>query len=73
MSELTMDQQIEVVKSKQILENGVVVSNIIELVVNVITKVAGKDIADSVDGNTINRNILSNLVARKLKDKVLGE
>jgi len=72
MSDLTMDQQTEIVKTNKVIENGVVISNIIEMTVNIVSKVAGKNIADSVNGNTLNRNVLSNLVATRIKNKVMG-
>lgn len=73
MSDLTLDQQVDITRATKVLDNAKVTSNIIEVVVGVVSKVAGKDISDTISGNTINRNLLSNLVAKKLKDKVLGD
>ena len=71
MSELTVQQQENVIKTTKIADNSIVLSNVVELATSVIIKIAGKDIADSVGNQSLNRNILSNLVANRIKEKVL--
>ena len=71
MSELTVQQQENVIKTNKIADNSIVLSNVVELATSVIIKIAGKDIADSVGNQSLNRNMLSNLVANRIKEKVL--
>ncbi|NTW91664.1 MAG: hypothetical protein HGA35_07030 [Erysipelotrichaceae bacterium] len=71
MSDLTVAEQEDVIKTTKIADNAVVLSNVVELATSVIIKIAGKDIADSVGKQSLNRNMLSNLVANRIKEKVL--
>lgn len=71
MSDLTVEQQQTVIKNKRIFENAVSISNIVELATSVIVRIAGKDIADTIDTQSVNRSILSNLVANRIKEKIL--
>ena len=71
MSELTVQEQENVIKTTKIADNSIVLSNVVELATSVIIKIAGKDIADSVGNQSLNRNMLSNLVANRIKEKVL--
>lgn len=73
MSDLTVEEQENQVKIKKIVDNGIVLSNIVELGTSVIIKIAGKDIADSINNQSVNRNVLSNLVANRLKEKILSK
>lgn len=71
MSDLTVQEQEDVIKTTKIADNSIVLSNVVELATSVIIKIAGKDIADSVGNQSLNRNMLSNLVANRIKEKVL--
>ncbi len=71
MSDLTVQEQEDIIKTTKIADNAVVLSNVVELATSVIIKIAGKDIADSVGNQSLNRNMLSNLVANRIKEKVL--
>lgn len=71
MNTLTVQEQEDVIKTTKIADNAVVLSNVVELATSVIIKIAGKDIADSVGKQSLNRNMLSNLVANRIKEKVL--
>lgn len=73
MSDLTLDEQQSIARNKRILENAITVSNVTELTVSVILKVAGKDIADSIDKHSLNRAVLTNLVANRIKEKILAK
>lgn len=70
-NDLTLQEQENALKAKQIFNNSVVLSNIIELSVSVISRIAGKNISDTIDNQTLNRTILSNLVASRVKEVVL--
>lgn len=72
MSDLTVVEQEDVIKTTKIADNAVVLSNVVELATSVIIKIAGKDIADNVGNQSLNRNMLSNLVANRIKEKVLN-
>lgn len=72
MSDLTVQEQEDAIKTQKIADNAVVLSNVVELATSVIIKIAGKDIADSLGQQSLNRNILSNLVANRIKEKVLA-
>jgi hypothetical protein len=71
MSDLTIEEQENIGKNKRILDNAITLSNVTELAVSVILRVAGKDIADSIDKQSLNRAVLTNLVANRIKEKVL--
>lgn len=73
MSDLTLEEQRSVLKNKQIFNNAVSLSNVVELATSVIVRIAGKDIADSIDKQSLNRNVLSNLVANRVKEKLLTQ
>lgn len=73
MSDLTLEEQQSVLKNKQIFNNAVSLSNVVELATSVIVRIAGKDIADSIDKQSLNRNVLSNLVANRIKEKLLTQ
>ncbi len=70
MLDLTIEEKQERAKMTKVYGNAVVVSNIIEVVTGVIVRVAGKDIADSVGGESLNRSLLSNMVASRIKEKL---
>ena len=72
MSDLTIAEQQTAVRVNKVAENSIVLSNIIELVTSVIAKIAGNDIADTVNKESLSRKVLSGLVANRLKDKILG-
>ncbi len=71
MNDLTIEEKKERAKMGEVLKNALVVSNIIEVVTGVITRVAGKDVADTVGDETLNRTVLSNMIATRIKEKVL--
>lgn len=73
MSDLTLEEQQSALKNKQIFNNAVSLSNVVELATSVIVRIAGKDIADSIDRQSLNRNVLSNLVANRIKEKLLTQ
>lgn len=70
MQDLTIEEKQERAKLTKVYNNALVVSNIIEVVTGVITRVAGKDIADSVGNESLNRSLLSNMVATRIKEKI---
>lgn len=70
MSDLTVTEQEDIIKTTKIAENAVVLSNVVELATSVIIKIAGKDIADTLGQQSLNRNMLSNLVASRVKENI---
>lgn len=70
MSDLTVQEQEDIIKTTKIAENAVVLSNVVELATSVIIKIAGKDIADTLGKQSLNRNMLSNLVASRIKENI---
>lgn len=70
MSDLTVAEQESLIKTTKIAENAVVLSNVVELATSVIIKIAGKDIADTLGQQSLNRNMLSNLVASRIKENI---
>lgn len=70
MSDLTVEEQESIIKTTKIAENAVVLSNVVELATSVIIKIAGKDIADTLGQQSLNRNMLSNLVASRIKENI---
>lgn len=68
---MTLQEQQSQLQLRKTLDNGAVLANIIEVSTNVVSRVAGKDIADSVNRQTLSRNVLANLVANRIKARVL--
>ena len=52
--------------------NTIILSNIIELSTSVIIKMAGKDISDKINNMSVNRTVLSNIVASQIKKDLLS-
>lgn len=73
MTDLTIEEQQNVVKAKKVADNAVTLSNIVELATSVVIKLAGKDIADSINKQSLNRTVLSNMVANRIKEKVIKQ
>ena len=71
MSDMTLQEQQTQLQLRKTLDNGVILANIIEVSTNVVNRVAGKDIADSVNRQTLSRNVLANLVANRIKTRIL--
>lgn len=72
MSDLTIQEQQDLLKTKKILANAVPLANVVELATSIVINLAGKDIADSINKQSLNRNVLSNLVANRIKEKILN-
>lgn len=70
METLTVQEQEDAIKTQKIADNAVVLSNVVDLATSVIIKIAGKDIADSLGQQSLNRNMLSNLVANRVKENI---
>lgn len=68
---MTLQEQQTQLQLRKTLDNGVILANIIEVSTNVVSRVAGKDIADSVNRETLSRNVLANLVANRIKTRIL--
>lgn len=73
MSDLTIEEQQDRLKTKKIVDNAVVLSNVVELATSVVIKMAGKDIADSINKQSLNRSVLSNMVANRIKEQILNK
>ena len=73
MSDLTLDQTTNPARTTNVKENAIVLSNLIELVGGVVLNIAGKDIADSINNASINRSVLNNLIANRVKQKILNK
>jgi hypothetical protein len=71
MSDMTIEEQQQAVKGGKIRDNAIVVSNVVELATSVVSRVAGKDVADSIGKQSLSRAVLSNLVANRIKEKIL--
>ena len=75
MADLTLgvEEQYNKVRLGRIKENGIVLANVIELASNVISGMAGKDIADTLNKQTLNRSMLANLIATRIKEQLLAK
>lgn len=75
MADLTLGvkEQYNKVRHDRIKENGIVLANVIELASNVISGMAGKDIADTLNKQTLNRSMLANLIATRIKEQLLAK
>lgn len=69
----TLEEQVTQIKIDKIVSNSIVLSNCIELATSVIIKIAGKDIADTLNEQSLNRTVLSNLVSNRIKEKILAK
>lgn len=72
MSDLTIEEQQTAIKLGKVKDNLLPVANTIELVASVISRVAGKDISDSLGKDGLTRGVVNNLIANRIKEKVLG-
>lgn len=72
MSDLTVEQQYQAAKLEAINTLAVPVANVIEMVASTVLRVAGKDIADSIGDESLTRSVLNNMIANRLKEKLLG-
>jgi len=70
MTDMTIEEQEDAVKVEKVLNNAIVLSNIIELSTSVISNIAGKDIADTLDKENLNKNILSRLIANRIREVI---
>ena len=73
MNDLTIEEQRTQMALRKVVDNAAVISNITELVSKVISDLAGKDIAEEIDGDRLTKSVLTNLVGGKLKNRVLKE
>ncbi len=71
MSDLTIEEQQNAVRTKKVVENAVSMSNIVELATGVMVLLAGKDTADAVNGQPVTRAVVGNIVANRIKEKWL--
>ena len=71
-AELTVEEQENIIKTTKVAENAVVLANITELATSIVIKIAGKDVADTLNNQSLNRNVLSGLIANRIKEKVLA-
>lgn len=67
----TVEELLTEVKLKEIFENSVTLSNILELTSEVITQIAGNDIADKIEDQTLNKSLVLNIIANRIKEKTL--
>lgn len=74
MADLTLSvtEQTDLIRRNRIKENGIVLANVIELAANVISGMAGTDIADTINKQTLNRSVLANLIAGRIKEQLLN-
>lgn len=71
MSDLNIDEQRQLNTVRAAIDTARPIANIIELTTNVIKRVAGKDIGDTLGETSVNRAVLSNLVAQRVKEIVM--
>lgn len=71
MSNQTPNELENKVKAERVVANAIPLSNILELSVSVIKKLAGSDIADTIGSESVTREVLTNLVANRIKEKLL--
>lgn len=71
MDNMSVDERQNTIVMNQIKANAIVVSNVLELATSVITNIAGKEIADTFGEQTVNRAILSNLIANRINETIL--
>lgn len=53
-------------------KNAIVVANILELSVSVLSKIATDDLARQIDGDTVTKSVLLNIAANRIRNKVLN-
>lgn len=71
MSDLTLTEQENAIKIQRVQENAVVLANIAEVAAGVIINIAGTDIADSLNQVSLNREVLTNLVAKRMTEQLI--
>jgi hypothetical protein len=66
MSDLTLDEKANALKTEEVISNAIVVANIVELVTGVIKSLSGKDIADKVRESKLTLSVVTNLVGNSV-------
>lgn len=70
-NDATVDEIKTEMQNKKTLENTIVLANVIELSVSVVSKIAGKDMADTLNNESLSRAVLTNMVSNQIKEKLL--
>ena len=72
MSDLTLPDQGKQDSANHLHSNAVVIANIVEVVSSVIRNIASKDVSDSLSPQALSSDVLSNIVANRIKEKTLA-
>ncbi len=70
-NDATVDEIKTEMQNKKTLDNTIVLANVIELSVSVVSKIAGKDMADTLNNESLSRAVLTNMVSNQIKEKLL--
>lgn len=62
-----LEEQRTAIQARNILDNAIVISCILDIVSSSTSSVCGKDMADSINGETVTKKVLMDLVANKIK------
>lgn len=72
MSESTLNEITEHAKNTRVHKNAVVLANIIELACACVKRVSCGEAAQALEGGEMNRDVLANIVANRVKEKLIA-
>lgn len=70
-SDIKFSEQQMYLKNERIYKNAAVLANVLELSSSVIAKVCESELSDTINGDSITKSVLLNIVANRIKDRVL--
>lgn len=53
-------------------QNAVIIANIIELTVSCLKRVAVSEVSDALGEDSLNRDVVSHIVANRIKDRLIA-
>jgi hypothetical protein len=59
-------------KVQRVHQNAVILANVIELVCACVKQAATSDVAQALGDDSLNRDVLANLVANRIKEKLIA-
>lgn len=72
MTDVNLEKQLSLVQLERIEHNARGIANIVELTTSVMLNIIGKDTSDKIEEGSLNRDLLNNLIANRIKKQVLA-
>lgn len=72
MSDNVLTEIADKAKTDRVHENAVILANVVELVCSVVKRVALSDVSNALGEQSLNRDVLANVVANRIKEKLIA-